>query len=64
VYCFGTRLRGQWSIAPIKRTSLWTELSNIVKAVVASALDENGEARFSRKWNEEFIDAPLVKDQR
>jgi integrase len=40
------------------------DYSNIVKAVVASALDENGEERFPRKWNEEFIDAPLVKYQR
>ena len=40
------------------------DYSNIVKAVVASALDENGEERFPRKWNEEFIDAPLVKQQR
>jgi integrase len=40
------------------------DYSNIVKAVVASALDENGEERFPRKWNEEFIDAPLVRHQR
>jgi integrase len=40
------------------------DYSNIVKSVVASALDENGEERFPRKWNEEFIDAPLVKNQR
>lgn len=40
------------------------DYSNIVKAVVASAIDENGEQRFPRKWNEEYIDAPLVKGQR
>jgi hypothetical protein len=40
------------------------DYSNIVKAVVASALDENGEERFPRKWNEKFIDAPLVRHQR
>lgn len=40
------------------------DYSNIVKAVVASALDENGEEKFPRKWNEEFIDAPIVKQQR
>ena len=40
------------------------DYSNIVKAVVASALDENGEQKFPRKWNDEFIDAPLVKQQR
>src|SRR5262249_1884201 len=40
------------------------DYTNIVKAVIASALDENGEERFPRKWNDEFIDAPLVKQQR
>ena len=40
------------------------DYSSIVKAVVASALNENGEERFPRKWNEEFIDAPFVKQQR
>jgi len=37
---------------------------NITKAVVASAIDENGEERFPRKWNAEFIDAPLIDKQR
>jgi hypothetical protein len=36
---------------------------NIVKSVVASALDGNGEQLFPRKWNAEFIDAPLVGEQ-
>jgi len=40
------------------------DYSNIVKAVVASALDENGEEKFPRKWNSEFIDAPLIDKQR
>jgi integrase len=40
------------------------DYANIVKAVVASAIDENGEEKFPRKWNEEFIDAPVVKKQR
>lgn len=39
------------------------DYSNIVKGVVASAIDENGEELFPRKWNEEYIDAPIVKDQ-
>jgi hypothetical protein len=30
------------------------DYSSIVNAVVASALDENGEQRFPRKWNEEL----------
>lgn len=40
------------------------DYSNIVKAVVASAINENGEQLFQRTWNEEFIDAPLVKHQK
>lgn len=40
------------------------DYSNIVKAVMASAIDQNGEEKFPRKWNEEFIDAPLVRAQR
>jgi len=37
------------------------DYSNIVKAVVASAIDENGEEVFPRKWNEGFLDLPTVK---
>jgi hypothetical protein len=40
------------------------DYSNVVKAVVASAINENGEELFPRKWNEEFIDAPIVKHQK
>jgi integrase len=40
------------------------DYTNIVKAVVASAIDENGEEKFPRKWNEEYIDAPVVSNQR
>jgi hypothetical protein len=39
------------------------DYTNIVKAVVASAIDENGEELFPRKWNEDYIDAPIVKNQ-
>jgi integrase len=35
----------------------------IAKLVVASAIDDNGEELFPRKWKEEYIDAPIVKDQ-
>jgi hypothetical protein len=37
---------------------------NIVKAVVASARNEDGEEEFPRTWNEEYIDAPSVGKQR
>src|SRR5215472_14156426 len=40
------------------------DYSNIVKAVVASAVHQNGERLFPRTWNEEFIDAPAVKYQK
>ena len=39
------------------------DYSNIVKAVVASALNDQGEQLFPRTWNEEFIDAPLIGRQ-
>jgi hypothetical protein len=32
---------------------------NIVKAVVASVINEDGEELFPRKWNAEYIDALL-----
>ena len=39
------------------------DYTNIVKGVVSSAINELGDELFPRKWNEEFIDAPLVKHQ-
>jgi hypothetical protein len=30
---------------------------------VASAINEDGEELFPRKWNEDYIDAPIVKNQ-
>lgn len=35
-----------------------------VKMVVASAVNEDGEELYPRKWNNEFIDLPEIKDQR
>jgi len=35
----------------------------LVKLVVASALDKNGEQLFPRKWNHQFIDLPVVESQ-
>jgi integrase len=37
---------------------------NIVKLCVASAVDQEGEERYPRKWNAEFIDAPAITNQR
>jgi integrase len=36
----------------------------VVKMVVASAVNENGEQIHPRTWNHEFIDLPEVRDQR
>lgn len=35
--------------------------SQVVKAVVASAVNEEGEPIYPRKWNHEFIDMPVVQ---
>jgi integrase len=35
----------------------------VIKQVIASAVDENGEQKHSRKWNHEFIDLPVVENQ-
>jgi hypothetical protein len=40
------------------------DYANMLKAVVASAIDENGEQLFPRKWNDRYIDAPLVEEQK
>lgn len=40
------------------------DYSQIVKAVVASAINEHGEEKFPCKWNEEYIDAPIVDKQK
>jgi integrase len=37
--------------------------AGLVKLVVASAVDEEGELLFPRKWNHEFIDMPIVENQ-
>lgn len=35
--------------------------TQVVKSVVASAVNEEGEELFPRKWNHEFVDMPVVK---
>jgi len=35
----------------------------LVKLVVASAIDKDGEQLFPRKWNHEFIDLPIIEKQ-
>jgi integrase len=37
-----------------------TATLSLLKAVIASAVDQNGNRTFNRTWNHEFIDAPLI----
>jgi integrase len=39
------------------------EVSNAVRQIVASIVDQNGDELFPRKWNSDFIDAPVVEKQ-
>jgi integrase len=41
-----------------------TTYVNLVKLVVGSAIDDNGEQLFPRKWNNEFIDLPVIENQK
>lgn len=41
-----------------------TNIAQVVKMVVASALNEDGEQLYPRTWNHDFIDLPEIKDQR
>ena len=38
--------------------------SQVVKMVVASAVNDEGEEIYARKWNHEFIDMPIVEEER
>lgn len=40
------------------------EVSNAIRQIVASVVDANGDEVFPRKWNSEFIDAPIVEKQK
>lgn len=40
------------------------EVSNALRQIVASVVDANGDEVFPRKWNSEFIDAPVVEKQK
>jgi integrase len=41
-----------------------TTYINLVKLIVGSALDDNGDQLFPRKWNNEFIDLPVIENQK
>ena len=52
------------TMAPKLSAASIRDYMNIVKAVVASAINDDGEELFPRNWNEEYIDAPLIDAQR
>lgn len=39
-------------------------ITNCVKGIVASCQDQNGNQLYPRTWNNDFIDAPLITDQK
>src|SRR5258708_11165236 len=39
------------------------EVSNAVRQIISSVVDVEGDEVFPRKWNSEFIDAPIVEKQ-
>ncbi len=41
-----------------------TTYTNLVKLILASAIDDNGDELFPRKWNNEFIDIPVIENQK
>jgi hypothetical protein len=40
------------------------DYSNIVKAIIASAINDKGDELFPRKWNDVIVDAPIIENQR
>jgi integrase len=41
-----------------------TTYVNLVKLIVGSAIDDNGDELFPRKWNNDFIDLPVIENQK
>jgi len=37
--------------------------AGLVKLVVASAIDANGEELYPRRWNHDFVEMPLITNQ-
>jgi integrase len=57
------RLVAQMSAANLSAKTI-INYTGLVKLVVASAKNEEGEPLFPRKWDSEFIDLPIVGNQR
>src|SRR5579863_4366995 len=47
-------------ISPSLAPTTVTATLSLLKAVIASATDQNGNRTFNRTWNADFIDAPLI----
>lgn len=50
-------------ISPDLAPTTVTACLSLLKAVIASAVDANGNRTFNRTWNQDFIDAPLIRKQ-
>jgi len=37
---------------------------NLTKLIVSSAIDDNGDELYPRKWNNDFIDLPVIENQK
>ena len=57
------RLVAEMSAAHLSAKTI-VNYSGLVKLVVASAKNQEGEPLFPREWDSEFIDLPLVENQR
>jgi len=57
------KLIGKMSAAKLSPKTI-VNYTGLVKLIVASAKSEEGEMLFPRKWDSEFIDLPIVRDQR
>ena len=51
-------------MAPNLSAATIRDYTNIVKGIVSSAINDDGEELFPQKWNEDYIDAPVVAEQR
>jgi integrase len=41
-----------------------TTYVNLTKLIVSSAIDDNGDELYPRKWNNDFIDLPVIENQK
>lgn len=56
----GTVRRFVADISPDLAPTTVTATLSLLKAVIGSAVDENGNRTYNRTWNADFIDAPLI----